>query len=304
MTTYSSVRGMSVMEYDVYPWRAWKRIYDRDGVEILETTSPSWVIKYQHSRYSTPKEIDFLRNVYEKGPLLRNMVELPSDPEKRFGINWYAMRKYAGAASSDISFASSHWRRLGCDVLNFLEDLHHLHNSVHLDIVLRNIFIDRDNDRFVVGDFELMVHMPGDSDPVLTHDEDTVWYYIGAGAEISRPLHSWRMDLVMLGYCLAELTGGPRQFASLCQKRRSDRHMSTSDYDIIQCRNKEMLECDPTVRAYLDRVAELVPWNTQQAPAASVYEELRACIGAQRNHTTFSEEGGAGSSDAGSSSPS
>ena len=269
------------MDYDVYPWSVRKRIYERDGVEILQTTSPSWVLKLQTSRYVTPRELRFLQKVCDEGPSVRNMVELPPEPERRFGDNWYAMRRYAGSVHT---YPTAAWRRLGCDVLNFLEDLHRGHSSLHMDIVTRNILAAEDG-RFVVSDYELLVKMPGDNEPAVACDcEDTLWYYIGAGAELTEPLHAWRMDLNMLGYCLAELTWGDDEptFPRLCQRRRQDTRMDMSGYDIIKRRDEEMQQCHPVVRAYLDRVAALVPWRATEPPAAAVYDELRALL--QRDH--------------------
>jgi hypothetical protein len=272
---------MAAMDHDVSPWTTWQRIYDRDGVEILQTSSPSWVIKIQISRYLAPKEIDFLRRVCDEGPPIRNMVELP--PENRFGTNWYAMRRYLGSADKERRVARRLWRRLGCCVLNFLEDLHRGHGMVHMDIVLRNVLVDRVSELFVVSDYELLVPGSGDDETPLTcDDDDTVWYYLGAGAELARPLHTWRTDLVMLGYALAELLRDDEvTFTGLCQRRRKDSRMSMNDYDLIERRNVEMADCHPVVRAYLDRVAELVPWGSEAAPPAAVYDELRTLLRSQ-----------------------
>lgn len=266
------------MDHDVSPWSTWSRLYERDGVEILQTTNPSWVIKLQTSRYLEPREIDFLRRACVEGPPIRNMIELPADPEQRFGTNWYAMRRYLGSADKERGIARRMWRRLGCCVLNFLEDLHRGHGCVHLDIVLRNVLVDRVSENFVVSDYELLVPADGGEIPLTCDDDDLVWYYLGAGAELSRPLRTWRTDLVMLGYCLADLLWSEDDvvtFAQLCQRRRSNSQISMSDYDILERRNAEMAECHPVVRAYLDRVSELVSWDATDPPAAAVYEELR-----------------------------
>lgn len=287
------------MDYDVYPWSVRQRIYERDGVEILQTTVPSWVLKLQASRYFSQRELTFLKRVCDKGPPVRNMIELPPEPDRRFGTNWYAMRRYSGSV---YTYPTAAWRRLGCDVLNFLEDLHRGYSAVHMDIVTRNI-LATEYGTFVVSDYELLVDMPGDDEPAVACDcDDTLWYYLGAGAELSEPLYAWRMDLNMLGYCLAELTWGDDvpDFPHLCQRRRQDTCMDISDYDILARRNEEMQMCHPTVRAYLDRVAALVPWRATEAPTSAVYDELRALL--QRSHTTLSDKGDTGSSEGADSS--
>jgi hypothetical protein len=273
------------MDRDLGPWMARMRIYERDGVEILQTSSPSWVIKIQNSRYLEPKEIDFLRRVVVTGPPIRNMIELPPETDRRFGANWYAMRRYLGSADTEREISRRLWRRLGCGVLNFLEDLHRDHGLVHMDIVLRNILVDRGGDTFVVSDYELVVPGNGDGETPLTcDDDDTVWYYLGAGAELSQPLYTWRTDLVMLGYALADLLRDESNtvtFTGLCERRRQDTRMDMSDYDLIGRRNAEMVDCHPVVRAYLDRVATLVPWAAEAAPHAAVYDELCALFAAE-----------------------
>lgn len=289
------------MEIDIYPWVAGRRLYERDGIYIIQTSDPRWVVKYAHNRAAISKEIAFL----ERGSPYRNMIELPPDKSSRFGENWYAMRRYTGAAKGYEQEIAGRWRQLGCDVLNFLEDLHHGERIVHLDITLRNILYDREASRFVVSDYELMSSVSTDP-ALLDDDDDHLWYYIGAGAELSKPIHSWRMDLTMLGYCLEELTRGSRwvSFDKQCQRRRQDNTMSMNDYDIIQLRNSQMAGCHPTVRTYLDILNDLVPWEAADPPPAAVYNELRSCLDIQRSHTTFSDEGGVGSSEGVDSSPS
>lgn len=264
------------IDIDIHPWTEWRRIYERDGISIIQVYARNWVVKYAHSRTAIAKEITFLREITEGGSAPRNMIELPTDPSYRFGENWYAMRKYTNSAYACSDEVRGHWRTLAIDVLNFLEDLHRGHRLAHLDITLRNILFDRGSGHFVVSDYELLEEVS--TEAAITDDnDDHLWYYIGTGAELSQPIESWRMDLTMLGYALAELTwASPPSFAALCQARRRDSNMDISDYDIIARRNAEMKGCPQGVRAYLDRVAELVGWRDTEPPAASIYDELRA----------------------------
>ena len=262
------------MDIDIYPWTSSKRLYNRDGVSVIQTTESHWVVKHAQTQLVIRKEIDFLR----EGLALRNMIELPPDPMRQFGENWYAMRRYTGSVREHRDEVRGRWRQVGREVLYFLEDLHRKAQRVHLDITLKNILFDRMSSSFVVGDYELLESVNTDV-ALIDNDDDHLWYYIGAGAELTGSIHSWRMDLTMLGYCLDELARNRyASFDSLCQRRRNDTEMTMSDYDIIARRNKEMEECHPTVRAYLDRLNALVSWNDVTPPSATVYDELRALL--------------------------
>lgn len=290
------------MEVDIAPWIERKRLYDRDGASIIQTSSQQWVVKYTRSRTTFKKEIGFLRKLLTRGPPIRNMIELPVDPSLQFGECWYAMRRYTGSVSSCCHEVRSLWRTLAIDVLNFLEDLHRGHRLVHLDITLRNILFDRESRHFVVSDYELLEDISTEA-AVVDDSDDHLWYYIGFGAELSAPIESWRMDLTMLGYALDELVRTrATSYDHLCFKRRRVHRLSICDYDIIARRNEEMANCHSTVRAYLDRLASLVDWRASEPPPPSVYDELRALF-TQRNHTTFSDDGGSGSPSSSASPP-
>ncbi len=283
------------IDIDIHPWTEWRRIYERDGISIIQVYARNWVVKYAHSRAAITKEITFLRGITEGDAAIRNMIELPADPTHRFGENWYAMRKYTNSAHACCDEVRGQWKTIAIDVLNFLEDLHRGHRLAHLDITLRNILYDRETGHFVVSDYELLEEVS--TEAAITEDnDDHLWYYIGTGAELSQPIESWRMDLTMLGYALAELTwcDARPSFAPLCQTRRCDSNMGICDYDIIARRNAEMKGCPQGVRAYLDRVAELVDWRAAEPPSPATYDELRAVF-TQRNQTTVSDEGGSGS---------
>lgn len=263
------------MDIDIGMWTPWRRLYERDGISVVLTAEPGWVVKHACCKSAIQKEINFLREGYP----IRNMIEIPADSVSQFGENWYAMRRYAGSVYDNITEVRGRWRQIGLSVLDFLEDLHREVRCAHLDVTLKNILYDREGSRFVISDYELLE--PIDSETAMIDDnDDHLWYYIGAGAELSKPIRSWRMDLSMLGYCLEELLRGDRHvtFVILCRQRRSDTHMSISDYDIIVRRNKEMEGCHPAVRAYLDRLKAIVSWDDVNPPAASVYNELRALL--------------------------
>jgi hypothetical protein len=259
-------------DIDISPWIQRVRIYKRDSVSVIQTSIPQWVVKYASSPADIATETEFLMMLQHTDRPLRNMIELPADPTLRFGKNWYAMRRYTGSVYSCWREVRGRWATIAIAVLNFLEDLHRGYGILHLDITLANILFHRESGHFVVSDYELLA-------PVSEYgavNDDRLWYYIGAGADPSAPLESWRMDLTMLGYAIDDLTRSrAATFIGQCQQRRAG-DKTISDDDILARRDADMASCHPTVRTYLDRVASLVSWHDTDPPSTAVYDQLRA----------------------------
>jgi len=256
------------------PWTSTGTLYESRGVEI-HTAGIDWVFKVT-ARSEIQTEIKFIDKVAEGSPI-RNMVEVPIEWINRSGDDWYAMRRYDGHVHVRSEFCRRHWRLLATSVLDFLEDLHRGHDLIHLDIKDKNILVSRAQTKFVVADYELVVQPSPDA--TCTYDADHAWYYMQHGAEWEEPCASWRMDFTMLGYLLARLTWDPANhdwtFTSACEERRTGSGGLALE-EILADRAETMAKAHPTVIAYLDRVAALVPWYASTVPAAVVYAELRS----------------------------
>jgi serine/threonine protein kinase len=175
---------------------------------------------------------------------------------------------------------------MGCAALDFLEDLHRGPGLLHMDIKAENILLDASTMEWVVADYDLF-ETPS-AGPAASFDDDYFWYYMAiGGAEPDKPLITWRTDLLMLGYTLAELTWdvdkfGKWEFYPECNARRRGRTGTLHDLDadeLVRVRNTEMLFAEPTVCEFLDAVDELVPWDAgSEPPVAAVYERLRSIL--------------------------
>lgn len=259
------------------PWTVTDTIYDSRDVQVLKTTDPKWVIKSnRHDDDSVYELSNFLR-IVTLG--VKNTVETHHDMYYRFGISetkvWYAMRAYDCHVTNN-EFCRQHWKRMACSVLRFLCSLHHKTQLVHMDIKCTNILVNMSEVQFVVGDFD-QTDICTDE---LTHtyDDDMLWYYIAMGAELDQPLKSWRMDLVSLGYMLANLTwsadNSPWIFFPECQARRKCRgRLALSETELVALREEEMAKSHPLVLRYLELVKEL-PWDAPAPPSKAFYERL------------------------------
>ena len=268
------------------PWTTTETLARHSPYAIVATTDPNWVLKTRAAAATPWKELEFFKRVGECR--IRNMVHIPPGPEGQTGrqgeTEWYAMRRYSTTAQS--AQGRRDWRTMAIAVLNFLEDLHRGPQLLHMDIKPENILLDEPTEEWVVADYDLFDTLWLKT-PAREFDDDYFWYYMAiGGAEPDEPLLTWRTDLLMLGYALAELTWdvdrfGKWEFYPECNARRTGRkgilgHMSAEE--LARVRTTELLFAEPTVRKYLDAVAELVPWDQVEPPAASVYEHLRGLL--------------------------
>jgi len=182
------------------------------------------------------------------------------------------MKRYTGEVSLN-DFCKANWRILAIHILQFLQDFHHVHRLVHMDIKKGNILYDMAGLNFVAADYE---HAEA---PSFTHtrhfDDDHKWYYIAMGAELDQPLYSWRLDLVALGYVLGSLTTEPQAwtFEQICWDKRT-KPGSLTEAEAIYQRNREIADIiEPQIKAYLALVATLA-WDAKDPPPRSFYEEL------------------------------
>jgi hypothetical protein len=269
------------------PWILTQRLYKNDeGTQIFRTTDPEWVVKWNPSQDFQQVERLFLRRVlFCGGPRIRNMIEIPTDLAHQMGSRWYAMRAYAGSVLDESHVARMPWRRIALDVLDFLEDLHREYAHVHLDIVTRNILIDRRTGKYIVADYELVRRPDTSMDLRLdTLESDTAWYYLSHGAEIGKPCQTWRMDLLMLGSVLLELTVPCPGFSwsvwrACTAARAAGKSLSLERATTIHEEWATAIQfAHPVVRDYIRAVQELVTWEQEGPPDAVVYEALRESL--------------------------
>ena len=258
------------------PWIPNGTLYSNSGVSILTTTDPKWLVKT--FRGAAWAELEFITRVANGEHPIRHMVELPEKDRSGSNIlwSWYAMRRYDTTVS--LPWGRKCWKQLARTVLEFLEDLHRGHGLVHMDIKLPNLLVDLSANTCVVAAYELVG--PPTMNAAREFSDDYYWYFVGFGAEPDKPLTTWRMDFLMLGYTLAELlwdteTFGTWRFSAECDKRRKGLLPDKTDREIIELRAVELLDAHPVVRDYLATVARLVPWDSTGPPTASVYQTLR-----------------------------
>jgi len=260
------------MEY--HPWKLTRSLYSQRGTKIYETTDSRWVIKVTE---------DDARSLYELQILLRILAAPPrhsiKPPPSTYGLygrtpmaGWYAMKRYDGCVERN-AFCTTHWRTLAIHVLQFIQDLHHDHRLVHMDIKKTNILVDTDNTEFVVADYE-HAESP-DSSMAVTCDDDHLWYYMSMGAELYEPVFAWRFDLVALGYLLASLTVEPNDwtFEQECWEKRHGRGQSQEM--VLALRTSELAGLEPAVQAYMRRIMD-VAWDAPAPPSRAFYRELEA----------------------------
>jgi len=252
---------------------------------IWTTTDPCWVVKRSTVYREVREEIRFINDSRDRP--VRNMVEVPENPAHRYGDDWYAMRLYSGPVVHTSPYCRHHWRRIATSVLDFLEDLHRGHNLVHLDIVAKNILYDKTRCQFIVADYELLIDT--DTRALSNNNDDYAWYFVQYGGELDEPNCSWRMDFTMLGYLLARLTWDHYEnptgwdFMKECDARRLGSTESRSTEEILAARKATIERAHPTVRAYLDLVATIVPWLADMsAPSVEIYRRLRDVFDADK----------------------
>lgn len=254
------------------PWICEKVICDAHEKRIVavstDTVKGAWTIKVKSNK-CLEELTDFLALV--RAPP-RNMVAVPSVAHQLFGITptevWYAMKRYDGHLTS----AHSHmWRQVGVACIEFLSDLHLKHRKVYMDFRLENILVS--GSTFVVADYELVTSVS--SEQTCKTACDTRWYFYARGAERKAWLHSWRQDLVSLGYILVQLTGSNLPFFTEFMNRRFGRRVNhKSTKTLLAERDRVVLSlANPTLVAYLTKIKE-VSWFSLDPPPASFYEEL------------------------------
>lgn len=270
------------------PWTATGEVlYDKNGVKIMVTTEPYYVIKVREKSDIAHDELGALCMI--RRHRLNYAVHTPRAPTKFCGMTdthvWFAMQRYAGCLAYD-SYARDNWRRIAQDVLAFLTQLHRSCHLIHMDIKVTNILRHHTHPAFVVADYELC-DTPNHR---LTRDygPDFRYYYLAMGAELDQPLYSWRMDLTALGYMLAEMTwntvdNNRTTFQAAMYGRRdaakagiSAETATMSDEELVALRDREMAAAHPTVLAYLRKINEGLTWICEFPPPEAFYRELLA----------------------------
>jgi serine/threonine protein kinase len=181
------------------------------------------------------------------------------------------MKRYDGCVEVN-DFCKTHWRTLAIHVLQFLQDFHHAHGLLHMDIKKPNILVDTDKIEFIVADYEHAE--PPSSLRTTDYDENHLWYYLAMGAEIDEQLYSWRFDLVALGYLLASLTVEPKAwtFERKCWNRRDGKNAMPHE-ELVALRAQELRGANPIVCTYMDRLAT-VSWTAKEPPPRQFYKDL------------------------------
>ena len=259
---------------DYAPWCPYTVIYEKHGTEIIETDYREWVMKRMFDARRIRKEIKILRSILADAP--RHSITVPPQISRYYDYSsdggWYVMKRYTDEVCRHNTFCKEHWKTMAVHALQFLQDLHHNHHKVHMDIKKGNILYDEKACNFVVGDYELVQEIC--STHILDLDDDHRWYYLAMGAELTEPTYSWRMDLVALGYVMASLTAPAWTFEQECfDHRTATGTMNVTD--VLELRSTELAAADPLVTTYLDRVATIA-WTSPDPPPRSFYEELEA----------------------------
>jgi len=252
-------------------WIIIATLYNKNNTRILQTTYSKWLIKVNDDPKQSAYELRVIIDLFFANP--RHSVELYPKLSDLYGNGWYALRRYDGHVERD-EFCRTHWRIIAAHALQFLQDFHHELGLIHMDIKKGNIFVDRTNIQFVVGDYENAL-TPCSETMVATYSDDHKWYYMSLGAEFDKPLMSWRFDLTALGYVIASLTVEPDAwtFENECWERRLGHGSSDTPNEVVALRAKELATAAPAVVAYMERVGTLA-WDLKEPPPRSFYEEL------------------------------
>lgn len=260
---------------------------------VFLTTDPEWVVKripFDMDRADpsteTCEELEATLAIYNNRRRIRNVPSFPRSVSDFCGIErdhaWFAMRRYDGSlsvipgASIDPDFWGRHWRRLAIQVLAFLEDLHTICRRVHMDIKGTNILVDYTACQFVVTDYGLSCY-PGRRS-LSDYSADFLWYYLEFGAELDKPIASWRFDLTALGYLLARLCWDPANditFIEICQtSRRQEGTKRQTPAHVIAIRSIEMARgVSPLLYAYFEML-DAVSWYEPEPPPGLFYKSL------------------------------
>ena len=260
---------------DFSPWNVTNVLYNRRGTKIYETSDSRWVLKVIGDETQSLYELQILLRIIASVP--RHSIALPPSRYGLYGrtqvAGWYAMKRYDGCVEIN-EFCKTQWQTLAIHVLQFLQDFHHGHGLLHMDIKKANILVDIDRTDFVVADYEHAE--PPDSKRTADYDANHQWYYLAMGAEIDQQLYSWRFDLVALGYVLASLTVEPQcwTFEQKCWDRRTGKGGILYD-EMIAIRSAELSGANSAICKYLERVAT-IPWAAKEPPSRQFYKSLEA----------------------------
>jgi hypothetical protein len=260
---------------DYSPWSITTTLYNKRGTKIYETTDSRWVLKVIGDETQSLYELQILLRIIADPP--RHSIKLPPSLYGLYGriptAGWYAMKRYNGCVEVN-DFCKTQWQTLAIHVLQFLQDFHHGHGLLHMDIKKANILVDTDKTEFIVADYEHAE--PPDPKHTADYDENHQWYYLAMGAEIDEPLYSWRFDLVALGYVLVSLTIEPAAwtFEQECWDRRAGKSGLLYD-ELVALRTQELSGANSMLCKYLERVAT-VSWAAKEPPSRQFYKSLEA----------------------------
>uniref|UniRef100_A0A6C0E6K3 Protein kinase domain-containing protein n=1 Tax=viral metagenome TaxID=1070528 RepID=A0A6C0E6K3_9ZZZZ len=252
------------------PWIIRRTLYTSSDSRIVLTTD-NWVLKVGDF---ISGELAILKRIIYCG--VRRAVETPNDTTAD-GIGWYAMRLYDDHLGCN-NYCRTHWRTFAINILEFLEDLHNI-GFVHMDIKKGNILIDYTTNTCVVADYEHAV--PPTQKRTDDYPADAAWYYIAMGAEVDKPLFSWRMDLAALAFVISDLSApvcrpnvfDHRTFELVCYERRKGTFEGASLEDILALRAADIAAAHPDVQEYWRRLDE-VSWYASEPPRL-FYKEMR-----------------------------
>ena len=254
--------------------------------EVFLTSDPEWVVKRLTFQTVGPsgeteicEELEAVLSVFNCRHRIRNCPAFPRSLSDFCGVErgyaWFAMRRYDGPLAIDAEFWSRHWKRMAVQVLAFLEDFHISCRRVHMDIKGPNILVDREKCQFVVTDFGLSA---SPSRKLLAeYSPDFLWYYLEFGAELDKPIASWRFDLTALGYLLARLCWNPENSESFIEMTRTARREgpgALTPSELIAHRSAEMARgVTPSLYTYFDML-ETLSWFDMEPPPRILYQSL------------------------------